>query len=239
MSVLTLVRHAQASFHADTYDELSPLGQQQARLLGEFWARWQIDFDEVYCGPRVRQRHTAEIVGAAYSQAGRPWPELVTLTELDEYDFGHLLRDLGPELERQDASFAELLAAYRRDRDGPNRARSFQKMFEALTMHWATTAHVMSGVESFPAFRERVASGLRRIKEGQRSGRRVAVFTSGGVIGTAVRLALDTTDRMALEVNWRVRNCSLTDFVFTKDRFTLDSFNALPHLQDQVQWTYW
>jgi hypothetical protein len=44
---------------------------------------------------------------------------------------------------------------------------------------------------------------------------------------------------MALEVNWRVRNCSLTEFVFTKDRFTLDSFNALPHLENPALWTYW
>jgi broad specificity phosphatase PhoE len=239
MSVLTLVRHAQASFHADNYDELSPLGQTQARLLGEFWARRQIDFDEVYCGPRVRQQHTAELVGIAYTQAGRTWPEPVALTEFDEYDFGNLFRDLGPVLARQDTAFAELLANYRRDRDGPNRARSFQRMFEALTMHWATTPQPVVGVEGFAAFRDRVQRGLRRVVEVQRSGRRVAVFTSGGVIGAAVRLALDAPDRMALEVNWRVRNSALTEFVFTTNRFTLDSFNALPHLEDSALWTYW
>jgi broad specificity phosphatase PhoE len=239
MSLLTLVRHAQASFHADNYDELSPLGREQARMLGEFWARRSLDFDEVYCGPRVRQRQTAEIVGLAYAMAGRKWPEPETLAELDEYDFGNLLRDLGPDLASRDATFAELLAAYRRDRDGPNRARSFQKMFEALTMHWATTPRLVAGVESFAAFRERVGRGLRRITQGQGSGRRVVVFTSGGVIGTAVRLALETTDRMALEINWRVRNCSLTEFAFTKDRFTLDSFNGLPHLEDQALRTFW
>ena len=67
----------------------------------------------------------------------------------------------------------------------------------------------------------------------------MAVFTSGGVIGTAVRLAIETTDRMRMEINWRVRNCSLTEFVFTKDRFTLDSFNGLPHLEDQALRTFW
>jgi broad specificity phosphatase PhoE len=163
----------------------------------------------------------------------------VTIAEFDEYDFGNLLRDLGPVLARQDAAFAELLANFRRDRDGPNRARSFQKMFEALTMHWATTAQPVAGVEDFAAFRDRVRRGLRRVMEGQRSGRRVAVFTSGGVIGAAVRLALDAPDRMALEVNWRVRNCALTEFVFTKGRFTLDSFNAIAHLEDPAHWTYW
>ena len=94
------------------------------------------------------------------------------------------------------------------------------------------------GVEAFAAFRDRVERGLRRVMQGAGSGRRVALFTSGGVIGTSVRLALAAPDRMALEVNWRVRNCSLTEFVFTKDRFTLDSFNALPHLEDPALWTY-
>src|SRR5262245_65337140 len=125
MSVLTLVRHAQASFHADNYDELSPLGQKQARLLGEFLVRRRIDFDEVYCGPRVRQRHTAEIVGSAYIHAGRTWPEPVVLAEFDEYDLVNILHTLAPDLSRQDATFAEQLACFRRDENGPDRARSF------------------------------------------------------------------------------------------------------------------
>ena len=108
----------------------------------------------------------------------------------------------------------------------------------ALTLHWAGAGEV-AGVEAFAAFRDRVRRGLSRVMERDGSGRRVAVFTSGGVIGAAVRLALDAPDRTALEVNWRVRNCSLTEFVFTTGRFTLDSFNALPHLEDPALWTYW
>src|SRR5262249_16996408 len=163
MSVLTLVRHAQASFHADNYDELSELGREQARLLGEFWGRRRLDFDEVYCGPRVRQRHTADIVGAACTQVGRPWPEPLMLAELEECDLGSLLRDLAPTLARQDVVFAELLASYRREQDDPDRMRSFWKMFEALTMHWATMPDVVAGVEGFPAFRDRVGRGLRHV----------------------------------------------------------------------------
>ena len=238
MSVLTLVRHAQASLFAANYDELSDLGREQSRLLGQYWAR-QIDFDEVYCGPRLRQQQTAEIVGAVYSQAGRRWPEPVVLPELDEYDFASLLRHLAPVLSDQDAAFAELLARHRRDESGPDRSRNFQKMFEALTLYWATVAVAVEGIEAFPAFRERVAHGLRRVTQAPGSGRRVALFTSAGFIGTAVRLALDAPDRTALEVNWRVRNCSLTEFVFTRNRFTLDSFNAIPHLEGPALLTYW
>src|SRR4051794_9371080 len=123
MSVLTLVRHAQASLFAVNYDELSPVGRQQAGLLGEFWARRQIDFDAVYCGPRARHRQTAEIAGAACTQAGRAWPEPVVLAELDEYDLAGLLRQLAPDLGRRDAEFAALLEHFRRDENGPGRAR--------------------------------------------------------------------------------------------------------------------
>ena len=239
MSVMTLVRHAQASLFADNYDVLSPLGGTQARLLGEFWARRQIEFDEVYCGPRARQRQTAEIAGAACTQAGGEWPEPAVLAELDEYDLVSLLRHLAPDLAREDAAFAGLLESFRRDEKGPDRARSFWKMFEALATHWATAPGPIDGVEGYPAFRDRVERGLRLVMGKPGSGRRVAVFTSGGVIGTAVRLALAAPDRTAMEVNWRVRNCSLTEFVFTTGRLSLDSFNALPHLEDPALWTYW
>ena len=42
MSVLTLVRHGQASFFADDYDRLSAAGEQQSRLLGQFWLEREI-----------------------------------------------------------------------------------------------------------------------------------------------------------------------------------------------------
>jgi len=37
MSEIFLVRHAQASFGTDNYDELSDIGWQQSRLLGEYF----------------------------------------------------------------------------------------------------------------------------------------------------------------------------------------------------------
>jgi broad specificity phosphatase PhoE len=148
-----------------------------------------------------------------------------------------MLHKVAPDLCRNNAAFAQLMAHYQECEDGPSRARSFQMMFEALTMHWATTSS-LTGVEGFPAFRDRVERGLRHVVERPGSGRRVALFTSGGFIGTSVSLALAAPDRTALEVNWRVRNCSLTEFVFTKDRLTLDSFNALAHLEDAALWTY-
>jgi hypothetical protein len=39
-------------------------------------------------------------------------------------------------------------------------------------------------------------------------------------------------------MGWRVRNCSVTDFVFSGKRLTLDAFNGLGHLEDASLWTY-
>ena len=39
MGTLYLVRHGQASFGADNYDQLSPLGHEQGVRLGRYWAR--------------------------------------------------------------------------------------------------------------------------------------------------------------------------------------------------------
>ena len=66
-------------------------------------------------------------------------------------------------------------------------------------------------------------AGDQGLRERAGQGRRVALFTSGGFIGCAAQWALAAPDRTALELNWRIRNCSLTEFVFTRDRFTLDA----------------
>jgi broad specificity phosphatase PhoE len=68
--------------------------------------------------------------------------------------------------------------------------------------------------------------------------RRVVVFTSGGPIGLAVQSSVQAPARSFLDVNWRVRNTSITQFVFDRSRITLDCFNAIPHLDEVSLWTY-
>ncbi|MFZ1974119.1 MAG: phosphoglycerate mutase family protein, partial [Candidatus Acidiferrales bacterium] len=75
MGNLYLVRHGQASFLQQNYDKLSPVGEAQARLLGEYWARRGITFDRVCVGPRERQKDTVELVRAAYRTSGTAFPE--------------------------------------------------------------------------------------------------------------------------------------------------------------------
>jgi broad specificity phosphatase PhoE len=240
MSVLVLVRHGQASFFADDYDQLSPAGEAQASRLGDYLSSRTEVFDDVYVGPRRRQQRTAELVGERYRAAGGRWPEPVVLAELDEYDLGGLLGRLAPRLALRDPGFADLVASYRASTGEHDRARSFQRMFETILTTWqrASSDGAIDGLESWQAFSERVQRGLARMTNQQGRGRRVAAFTSGGFIGTAVGLVLSVPVQTCLELNWRLRNCSLTHLVFSPGRVTLDDFNTLPHLPDPAEWTY-
>ncbi len=238
MSTLTLVRHGQARPFQQVDDGLSPLGAEQSRKLGEFWTRHRIVFDAVYCGSLTRQRQTADRVGECYKEAGLPWPSPQVAEELNEYDAQEILGSLLPYLAGQDPNVANLVDAHERSGAGTERYKHFQRVFEAVMIHWVHGTVRAAGVESWLEFRGRVQRGIRRIREESGSGKRIAAFTSGGPIGTTVQFSMAAPDRMALEVNWRVRNGSMTEFVFTLDRFNLDMFNAVPHLDDPSLWTY-
>lgn len=234
---MTIVRHGQASFFGDDYDRLSAIGEEQSRHLGQYWASRRLEIDQVYTGPRLRQRQTAELAGNAYQHAGLDWPGPIVLDDLDEYDLNGLANRFAARLAKRNSEFNRLMENHLKSQGENERVRNFQRMFEVLLGHWQTAETPDDDLESWPAFRQRVQRVLRRIQECSGRGKRVVVFTSGGVIGCLVQQALGVSDAMALELNWRIRNSSLTEFMFTPDRFTLDSFNAIPHLHDPALWT--
>ncbi|MEE4145927.1 MAG: histidine phosphatase family protein, partial [Halieaceae bacterium] len=59
MATIYLFRHGQASFGSDDYDKLSPLGERQATLLGQYLRASGIVLDAAYSGDLLRQRDTA------------------------------------------------------------------------------------------------------------------------------------------------------------------------------------
>jgi broad specificity phosphatase PhoE len=222
----------------DDYDRLSHLGEEQARRLGAFWAEKKITFDEIYSGPQKRQIHTAEIVRDCYALAGLNLPEIIILDEMREYDGDGIITGLLPQLAASDDRIRRLAEEYEKSSDDADRYRRFQRMFEAVTSLWVRGEVLSPGVESFEGFHSRVRRGLEQITSKDGSGRRVALFTSGGPTSVAVQLAVRAPAEMVMELNWRVRNCSLTEIVFSRGRFTLDVFNVLPHLDDPLMWTY-
>jgi broad specificity phosphatase PhoE len=237
MSTITLVRHGQATPFDKITDRLSAIGEAQAKKLAEYWLRYEVQFDEVYSGPLVRQQRTAEIVAACYREAGAAFPEIEIKEEFKEYDADGILTKLAPALAEKNPEFKKLVDLFEEKRLEPDRNRYFQKMFESLMTIWLQGHIHLPDVESWLSFSSRVERGLKQIIQGGPR-RRVAVFTSGGPIGVAVQIATDAAEKSVLELNWRVRNCSITELIFNRDKLSLDWFNSIPHLDETHLRTY-
>jgi broad specificity phosphatase PhoE len=246
MATMLLIRHGQASWFEQNYDRLSTVGEAQSRLLGELWASRGVEVTRVFTGPRVRQIRSAELCGEAYTSAGRRWPVPVALDDLDEMRIEPLFREQMPELFEHHAHLRalgdSLLAA-----DGNEaRAKIFDRLFQGVVSMWVHGQLRANGVESWDQFRARVQRGLHAAQEFRTegnlarapSGRIVAVFTSAGVIISAAQRALAIDDERTLGLAWRLRNSSVSEFLFSDERWSLVSFNSVPHLPDPEMITY-
>lgn len=238
MSVLVLVRHGKAGSRVEgqDYDQLSEIGHKQSRLLGQYWNQNKIKFDKVYCGPRIRQSKTAQDVLDEVSG----WPDIETLDELDEYASDQLMAKGLPLMVSRNNEVAELAEKYQKAANGPDYPKAFQRVFAKVMTAWATGELEIPGVDSWAHFCGKVETGIKKMTSEKRSGQRIVAFTSGGPIGAAVQMALQTKPEMTLDVMWSAVNSSITEFRFsyTKKGLSLNGYNAVPHLEGTSLVTY-
>lgn len=231
MSTLYLVRHAQASFLADDYDQLSELGREQARQLGRWFLATGPSFDAVLVGPRRRQRQTAELLAEVLPGL----PEQGELGELDEYPADEVLRARLPSLaEEHPALFAELTNAP----EASVRGRALERLLQRALAAWAEAGDRRAHEhESWSDFQARVARALERCTAGAGRGRRVLAVSSAGTIGAMVGQVLGVRAEVCLELGWMLNNASVCEIVFSPGRANLSRFNAVSHLPDTAQLT--
>lgn len=236
MSLLLLVRHGQASFLSPDYDQLSPLGETQSRLLGRYWIAQGLTFTRVYVGPRRRHLQTCESVAGLYKGRRLSWPEPTILPELDEYPAEQVLKYSLPHFLEGDESMRELAMAFMDGTADPS--RRFQRYFEAVTRRWVRRELPLPALESWQDFRARVESGVAKMLDALGKGETIAAFTSGGPVAAATGQALGLDDEKTLELSWMVRNAAYAELFFSSPRLRLSAFNALPHLTDSTMLTY-
>ncbi|WHI52392.1 phosphoglycerate mutase family protein [Microbulbifer sp. MLAF003] len=90
MAESIVVRHGQASFGADDYDNLSDVGWQQSRWLGEYWRKTGQKFDRILCGSLRRHRQTT--VGICEGLGIDLDSHLTVVSQLDEFNFHEVAR---------------------------------------------------------------------------------------------------------------------------------------------------
>lgn len=186
----------------------------------------------------ARHLRTGELVASVYREAGAHWPEPVTLTGLDEYAGIAVMRAFLPGLRDTHEEIRALDAEFREQPDQDAAFRAYDRLFQRVVRMWVDEQLHSPEIETWKAFCARVDRALAHIRGTAPRNARIAVFTSGGVIGAAVRAALDLAPQKTLEVSWTSRNASYTEFRFSGDRFSLASFNNHPHLEDADLLTY-
>lgn len=217
MGTLYLVRHGQASFGADDYDQLSPLGRRQSVRLGEYFRDKGLRFDAVLTGTLKRHAQTWEGIAEGL---GGPQPESIAWPGLNEYDSEAVIAAIHPhKLQKPDTP--ELYRAH------------FRLLRDGLTQ-WMNGVVSPRGMPSYPEFQKGVSSALDLVRQQFHdlpggSGR-VLMVSSGGPISTAVGHVLGTTPETTIELNLRIRNSAVTEFAFTPKRHMLLTYNTLPHL---------
>lgn len=221
MGSIYLIRHGQASFGADDYDVLSPIGVRQAEVLGEHLDQLGIVLDRCISGSLRRQQHTAN----AALQRMSAVPALEIDAAFNEFDADAVIRTLLPDLLPEEPEALHVL------RNGAQNRAEFQRLFARLIQRWISGEHDKPGLQSWQAYVEQVAGGLRRILEQAHNKQNVAVFTSGGTITALLRLITGVPSQKAFELNWQIVNTSLSQLKFRGSEVSLASFNSHVHLQ--------
>lgn len=235
MSKLFIVRHGQASFDSDDYDQLSAIGQAQSLALGKHWASLGLQFDRVYVGPRKRHRQTAAWVAEAYRSQGLTWPEPEQMPELDEHHGYPVMEHVLPDLRRQNPQINALYIAARES--GEVQRETVLRLLQAVMLLWAREEIKADGFEPWADFRARVRQGVAKIRAANGRGSRIAAFTSTGPVAVVAGEALSLADEPTLKLSWVVRNATYSEFLFSGDHFSLSTFNAASHFYEPDLWT--
>ncbi|MBM7062026.1 histidine phosphatase family protein [Pseudomonas sp. UL073] len=224
MGSIYLIRHGQASFGAEDYDVLSPMGIRQAEVLGKHLAQLGVTFDRCVSGDLRRQQHTAQTALAQFGAIGLPAPEITIDSAFNEFDADAVIRAMLPTLQDEEPGALEVL------RNGAQNRAEFQRLFALLIGRWLTGAHAAE-LESWAQFVDKVRGGLERILAQADSRQNIAVFTSGGTITALLHLISGVPADKAFELNWQIVNTSLSRLKFRGREVALASFNSCIHLE--------
>jgi len=222
MSVITLVRHGQASFGAEEYDQLTALGLEQSRTLGEALRARGVVLERTVCGTRERHRGTArEIVAALGSDA-----PIQIDAAFDEFDHRELLARFDPRYAHLGVLAAEMAVEL-------DPLKAFDRVFERAIDGWVRAGSRGGYSESFEGFRARCLDGLQRLAAALPKEAAALVVTSGGPIAVLAAELLGVPPERGVRLRFGLVNCGLTKIVVRSRGPRLASFNEQGHFEHE------
>ncbi|MFT5136265.1 MAG: broad specificity phosphatase PhoE [Arenicella sp.] len=223
MPTIYLVRHGQASFGQENYDQLSELGKQQASHLGENWQARLTGFDAVALGSMHRHRQTAELCLAEMGQ-NLDSVDAVIDSGWNEYDHQNILAQLRPEL-----ATAASTEAFVAQQDNPKQA--FAQIFTDGVSRWVDGQYNDDYLESWSQFKQRIHNSLKQLIQKNSDKKNIAVFTSGGPISLISQHLLGVPEQNLMQMNWTLVNCGVTKLVATDSGIFVSTLSQHVHFE--------
>ncbi|BDX07369.1 histidine phosphatase family protein [Planctobacterium marinum] len=226
MASIYLIRHGQASFGKEDYDALSPLGEQQAGVMGKALFGRLGKVDKIISGTMVRHKQTRDFAlgGAEPSQPEHSSPEFVESADWNEYDHQAVLAALEPQLSTASGTRQFLAQA-----DDPK--KEFASLFAQAIARWQSELHNDDYPETWSQFKSRVKNALQTALAQCDNSQQLVVFTSGGPISAIAQRLLNLPDAQMLNLNWTLANCGITKVVKTPNRVILSTLNEHSHFE--------
>jgi len=221
-NTLLIVRHGQASYGAENYDVLSPLGIKQARRLGTWLAQRKIYLDAVWTGPLQRQADTARHLVEAAAEEGLRLPQPQVLDDLRERPAELLSMRIAPQLHQE---------SFERLSNGLSIKEKAELKHQLVMDMWVRGQADIGELESFAAFEERALRAFKQIMDSAAAGQRVVAVTSAGLVSMAMRLALQLEPSSAMKLGFVTMNSGVTELSFHEQKPKLVSFNSVGHLE--------
>jgi len=231
--MLYLVRHAQASYLSDNYDQLSDLGISQAKSLGTYLSR-STEIHQKFVGPHKRQLQTANQIREAYTHINEYMPSPTLIPQLKEHSGPATLHHHKPLLIKRDP---KCIQWHQESIAQPSTLRENSiKIFDHFIPQWMAGKYAVDGLEDFNTFRKEIAEGLSIILKGKQQDENTLIVTSAGSISAIMAhlLKIDDINEIA-QISLKVNNASVTTLEPQDKKWKLFRFNQVDHLTDEMK----
>lgn len=213
MGALFLVRHGQASFGSDDYDNLSELGHRQTAALGSAWEAGRTSITHALAGSMKRHAQSAisaiDASGLGEEDADPGLPGYDVDPGWNEYDHMSIATAHDPHATTRDT-------------------KAFQVLLNQAITAWRDG--IGEYHESYGTFKTRVLDSFDSSLKFAGKGQNAVVFTSGGPIAMVVSHLLTGDDSLFQRLNDVVINASVTTVIVGSTGSRLLTFNEHTHL---------
>ena len=215
MAEIYFIRHGQASFGSENYDNLSELGHKQSKLLGLYLKKLGIDFDRIVSGTLNRQQQTCQNIIKAMEIS--PTPEKQSL--LNEYDVKDVLSCF---VGKRNLTHEELY----------DKKEHFILLRNAVNA-WSEKKLESDLNETWADFQKRVSDILNQLIQPQF--KRTLVISSGGTISMIIAQILELPSSQFANLHMQIYNTGFSKVRFNEYGINLSLFNSVAHLESFLE----